>query len=68
MSLIFTNYDRTQMCNHDGMLGRTLDDGSRMCVRCGKTVGRPHAVPKAETFTRPVGRVANRRSSVRKVG
>jgi hypothetical protein len=64
MSLIFTHYDRTHACNHTGMLGRPASDGSRMCVRCGKTV-RPE---KAETFTRPVGRAVNRRPTTRKVG
>jgi len=65
MSLIFTHYDRTHACNHDGMLGREASDGSRMCCRCGKTV-QPE--PKAESFTRPVGRTADRRPSIRKVG
>jgi len=66
MSLIFTNYDRTQMCNHTGMLGRTLDDGSRMCARCGATV--PARGRDAERFARPVGRGADRRLQTRKVG
>lgn len=65
MSLIFTNYDRTQMCNHAGMLGRKLPDGSRMCARCGSTV-QPES--KAKPFTRPAGQsVTSRRSETRKV-
>lgn len=59
MSMIFTHYDRTQMCNHDGMLGRTLDDNTRMCARCGTSVPS-QGTNKTETFTAPVGRKAAR--------
>jgi hypothetical protein len=60
MSLIFTHYDRTHACNHTGMLGRTAEDGSRVCVRCGKTI-RPENKPlRAQTFTKPAGRETSR--------
>jgi len=66
MSMIFTHYDRTQMCDHSGMLGRKLDDGSRVCARCGATVPSKDA-NQAETFTAPVGRKTGRLHPTRMV-
>jgi hypothetical protein len=48
MSLLFSHYDRTNMCNHEGVLGRPDKDGQRICVRCGNTI-----LP--ETFASPAG-------------
>jgi hypothetical protein len=60
MSLVFTNYDRTQMCDHVGVLGRMSEDGTRTCIRCGKTV-KPESF--AESSSRDQGRVSRRRVS-----
>ena len=57
MSLLFVNYDRTYMCNHEGVLGRPLEDGTRMCFRCGKIVQLEQS---PETFTRPAGHKTGR--------
>lgn len=47
MSMIFTNYDRTANCDHAGCLGPMLEDKSRICMRCGRTVR------EGEKFTKP---------------
>lgn len=57
MSLVFTHYDRTYLCDHEGVLGRAAPDGSRMCVRCGTVV----EAQERETFTEPAGNRARRR-------
>ena len=46
MSLLFTNIDRLDACDHNGTLGPEAADGSRTCVRCG-------AVVRPESFTKP---------------
>lgn len=38
------HYDRTHMCQHDGLLGPVCVDGCRVCYRCGASV---------EQFTEP---------------
>jgi len=58
MTMIFTHYDRTQMCNHQGMLTRPSEDGTRTCARCGTRV----QTNKDKTFTRPTGGNSGRRS------
>jgi len=63
MSLLFTHYDRTSLCNHEGMLGRVTPEGMRMCCRCGKTI-----TPEPESFTEPVGRKSDRRAIRTAVG
>jgi len=55
MSLIFTHYDRTQLCTHEGMLGKAAKDGSRICIRCGRTV-------RDESFTEPAGQKSGRQT------
>jgi hypothetical protein len=64
MSLIFTHHDnRTDSCDHDGMLGRAAADGTRMCVRCGETVK-----PERDSFTEPARRERGRRATTTMVG
>lgn len=55
MSFIFSNYDRTDSCDHIGVLGRKSKDGTRMCMRCGTIIQ-----PEIESFTAPVGRKSDR--------
>lgn len=59
MSLVFTHYDRTHLCDHEGMLGRAAPDGSRMCVRCGTTT---YPAADREAFTEPTSNTARRPS------
>lgn len=61
MSLIFSHHDnRTDECDHDGMLGRPSTEGTRMCVRCGETV---HPTPDRESFAGPSRRKPGRRAT-----
>lgn len=60
MTMLFTNYDRTHMCDHEGVLGRKAEDGTRMCMRCGKTI-QPQ--PEPEHFTGPARRELGRRAT-----
>ena len=46
-----THYDRTWMCDHNGMLAKATPDGSRLCIRCG-TIVRLSA--QTDTFTSPI--------------
>jgi len=64
MSLLFTHFDdRTHLCTHGGTLGRKLENGARMCLRCGVLV----YPDESETFTKPVGRVGRSADPTRKV-
>ena len=56
MTMIFTHYDRTHMCDHEGVLGREAKDGTRICMRCGKAI-------KPERFTEPALRARGRRAT-----
>lgn len=58
MSMIFSNYDRTQNCDHAGCLGPKLEDASRICIRCGRTV---HDT-EDEKFTKPAASKGGRRN------
>lgn len=44
-------YDRTQMCQHRGMLTASKPDGTRRCIRCGEIM---RLAAPTETFTQPV--------------
>lgn len=50
MSLL-SHYDRTWMCNHNGMLAKAKPNGARLCIRCGTIV---QLVASADTFTSPI--------------
>jgi len=48
---VLERYDRTQMCQHSGLLTAAKPDGTRLCIRCGKML---KVSSPTEPFTRPV--------------